>query len=112
MRCEVCDTGFYIEKYGDGVCPSCGTEYRYDEGTNVYLSAEQCQLLKTGRQDIEALRAELARLRETVAELESERDYWREWGLEARRAERARIEGHSTPVKVVIGRHDIAEGAG
>lgn len=103
MRCEVCDTGFYIEKYGDGVCPSCGTEYRYDEGTNIYLSAEQCQLLKTGRQDIETLRSELARLRETVAELESERDYWREWG---------RWPGHSTPVKVVIGRHDIAEGAG
>ena len=78
MTCEVCDTGFYIEKYGDGVCPSCGTEYRYDEGTNIYLSAEQCQLLKTGRQEIETLQAELARLRETVAELESERDYWRE----------------------------------
>lgn len=46
---------------------------------------------------------EVERLRMELASVTTARDYWREWG---------RWPGHSTPVKVVIGRHDIAEGAG
>ena len=64
------------------------------------ITSRQAEALATLVYEVERLRAELARVT-------TDREYWREWGLEARRAERARTEGHSTPVKVVIGRHDI-----
>ena len=80
------------------------TEVRYMIPTANITSRQAEALAK--------LVGEVERLRMVLESLEADRDYWREWGLESRRAERARTEGHSTPVKVVIGRHDITEGAG
>lgn len=60
------------------------------------ITSRQAEALAT-------LVGEVERLRMEFNSLAADRDYWNDW---------SRRLGHSTPVKVVIGRHDITEGAG
>ncbi len=46
MECEICNTEFEVDTYGDGACPNCGTRYLYDEGQQLDLSDEQKEVLR------------------------------------------------------------------
>ena len=46
-RCEVCDSWVIGEKYGDGICESCGQEYEYNESHRIVLNAKQLEMLKS-----------------------------------------------------------------
>jgi uncharacterized protein YbaR (Trm112 family) len=46
MKCEICEQEFDIHDYGDGACPHCGQQYRYEEGLTIFLSEAQRTLLR------------------------------------------------------------------
>lgn len=55
MTCEICDTA--IEEIGmkaldDLVCPTCGQRYQYEEGYQIILTQEQCELLRQAKQGV------------------------------------------------------------
>ncbi len=49
MKCDICNSEFTIDTYGDGVCPKCSQEYIYEEGHMIVLNDEQKQLLRDAK---------------------------------------------------------------
>lgn len=49
MNCEICETEFEADTYGENTCPKCGQVYTYDEAQKIVLTEAQLALLRAAR---------------------------------------------------------------
>lgn len=46
FTCDVCAADVPYGNYDDATCPKCRSLYSYDEGYQIILSEEQCEILR------------------------------------------------------------------
>lgn len=44
--CEICDARFWMNEFGNGICPKCGQPYMFDECINIQLFPYQLEALR------------------------------------------------------------------